>query len=227
MAERFGNKYRVPSARLNTWDYGTHAAYFVTICTAGHEPYFWEIVDHDHVPSNHSLPVIVETPCMASLPTNVPMPKIAETPCMASLPLNQPVPPNHPLPSRMQLSALGKIVETEWLKTPELRPDMKLILGKFVVMPDHFHGIIIIGNNEYNRPDPGKPGAYGPQRKNLGSVIRGFKSAVTIHTRKNGITFGWQTRFYDRIIRDDPEFRRIEKYIEDNPAKWMDKHGSD
>ena len=50
----------------------------------------------------------------------------------------------------MQLSEIGKIVQTEWIKTPGIRPDMKLELLEFVVMPDHFHGIIVIGKNEYN-----------------------------------------------------------------------------
>ena len=117
------------------------------------------------------------------------------------------------------------MAESEWLKTPDLRPDMNLILDKYVVMPDHFHAIIIIGPNNYNRGG-GKPvgGAFGPQRKNLASVVRGFKSAVTTYSRKNNINFGWQERFYDRIIRDDQEFTRIARYIETNPADWQDGH---
>jgi REP element-mobilizing transposase RayT len=34
------NKYRIESARLKEWDYSSHAAYFVTICTYGHKNYF-------------------------------------------------------------------------------------------------------------------------------------------------------------------------------------------
>jgi len=51
---------------------------------------------------------------------------------------------------KMQLNNIGKIVNTEWLKTFELRTDMNLQMGEFVVMPNHFHAIIIIGDNEYN-----------------------------------------------------------------------------
>ena len=50
----------------------------------------------------------------------------------------------------MQLTELGKIAETEWLKTIEMRPDMNLEMGEFILMPNHFHAIIIIGNNEFN-----------------------------------------------------------------------------
>ena len=32
-----------------------------------------------------------------------------------------------------------------------MRPDINLQMGEFVVMPNHFHAIIIIGENEYNQ----------------------------------------------------------------------------
>ena len=43
MTEKFQNKYRISSARLQNWDYGSDAAYFVTICTQNREHYFGEI----------------------------------------------------------------------------------------------------------------------------------------------------------------------------------------
>lgn len=43
--DKFLNKYRIPSTRLQTWDYGWNAAYFVTICTRDHVCYFGEVVD--------------------------------------------------------------------------------------------------------------------------------------------------------------------------------------
>jgi REP element-mobilizing transposase RayT len=42
--------------------------------------------------------------------------------------------------SEVILSQLGTIVQEEWLKTAELRPEVEL--GEFVVMPNHFHAII-------------------------------------------------------------------------------------
>lgn len=50
----------------------------------------------------------------------------------------------------MFLNELGKIAHEEWVKTPQIRPDMNLDSGKFVVMPNHFHGIVMIGENKYN-----------------------------------------------------------------------------
>ena len=43
MSERFQDKYRIPSARLQNWDYGWNGIYFITICTEGREDYFGKI----------------------------------------------------------------------------------------------------------------------------------------------------------------------------------------
>jgi putative transposase len=40
MQNKFQNKYRIPSSRLQTWDYGTNGAYFITICTQNREHFF-------------------------------------------------------------------------------------------------------------------------------------------------------------------------------------------
>lgn len=50
----------------------------------------------------------------------------------------------------MHLSTIGEIVKIEWVKTFEMRLDMNLDKGEFVIMPNHFHAIIFIGKNEYN-----------------------------------------------------------------------------
>jgi len=42
----------------------------------------------------------------------------------------------------MRLNAPGHIVHDEWLRTEALRPNVEL--DAFVVMPNHFHGIIVL-----------------------------------------------------------------------------------
>ena len=46
MSDRFQDKYRIPSARLRNWDYGSDATYYVTICTQGRECFFGEIINN-------------------------------------------------------------------------------------------------------------------------------------------------------------------------------------
>ena len=143
--------------------------------------------------------------------------------------------------NEMVYSDIGAIVAQEWVKTPEIRPDMNLELGEFMVMPNHFHGVIFIGNNEFNGRDAMHrvstddnidamrrvstddniyKNEFGPQSKNLSSIIRGFKSAVTVQAKKINPDFGWQARFHDHIIRNPKSYDTISQYIIDNPKKW-------
>ncbi len=41
----FKNKYRIESARLQTWDYANEGSYFINICTKDRYHYFGEIVE--------------------------------------------------------------------------------------------------------------------------------------------------------------------------------------
>ncbi len=43
MTNLYQGKYRIPSARWQPWDYGSDAAYFITVCTKNREHYFGEI----------------------------------------------------------------------------------------------------------------------------------------------------------------------------------------
>ena len=54
------------------------------------------------------------------------------------------------LDGEMILSELGKIAFSEWETGPFIRPDQNISLGDFVVMPNHIHGIVVIGDNRYN-----------------------------------------------------------------------------
>ncbi|MBI4977152.1 MAG: hypothetical protein HZC28_06690 [Spirochaetes bacterium] len=143
---------------------------------------------------------------------------------------------------KMIPSDIGSVTRDEWHKTPAIRPDMNITLDAFVLMPDHIHGIIIIGENSYNNVAVGigrrathraptdthgvAVNSFSPQSKNLASIIRGFKSAVTQFARIHAIEFCWQPRFYDHIIRDDDECNRVRQYIEDNPRRWCERMGT-
>jgi REP element-mobilizing transposase RayT len=122
-----------------------------------------------------------------------------------------------------------KLQKPNGLRHLGLRPDMNLELGEFIVMPNHIHGIILIGENEYNSRRDAMHGVsteyknqFAPQSKNIASIIRGYKSAVTIYARKNNIEFDWQSRFHDHIIRSMDDYAKISNYIINNPAKWLD-----
>lgn len=128
----------------------------------------------------------------------------------------------------MDLSAMGHIANSCWHEIPNHFPFVEL--GPHVIMPNHVHGIVIIdkpddGPNNGDKPNTNThqpKNQFGPQSKNLASIIRGFKIGVTKNARQINTDFAWQSRFHDHIIRDEKSFQTISNYIINNPAKWQE-----
>jgi len=89
--------------------------------------------------------------------------------------------------------------------------------------------------NELNSPQNKDKGRmqYAPTEnkfkspaQTLGSIIRGFKSAVTRQIRISGlINFKWQRNYYEHIMRNERDLYNIRRYMELNPLKWeLDKY---
>ena len=106
---------------------------------------------------------------------------------------------------RMALNDLGQIVEQEWAKSAHIRAEIQL--DEWVVMPNHFHGIVWITSNSGFNERRNAPGSgerplattstsvnHAPQlgvpistpfipagmkSKSLSALVAGFKSAVT------------------------------------------------
>ena len=125
--------------------------------------------------------------------------------------------------AQMRLNEFGKIVNEEWLKTEEIRKNVDL--DYYVVMPNHFHGILIINSRDTARcvPTNGnrKFGEMIPG--SLPVIIRSFKSAVTKRInelRKKTDSPVWQKNYYEHIIRNEKDLFFTRRYIELNPLKW-------
>ena len=122
----------------------------------------------------------------------------------------------------MLLNEYGRAVEQEWLKTPKIRPNVRL--DKFIVMPNHLHGVIIIEHRVSNTINPycDTPLLRSPSQT-LGAIVRGFKGAITkyIHQSLNlpGTPI-WQRNYYERILRSEDDLKQVREYIISNPAKW-------
>ncbi len=133
----------------------------------------------------------------------------------------------------MRLTELGARARIGWMSVHDHFPFV--IPDAFVVMPDHIHGILwicgngtdtsplILGTRHFasQRNEPTwKPNRFGPQSRNLASIIRGYKIGVKSYATKHDIPFAWQSRYHDRVIRDAGEYRRIRTYIERNVERW-------
>ena len=118
---------------------------------------------------------------------------------------------------KLILNNFAEIVIEEWLKTAIIRNNIEL--DEYVLMPNHFHGIIINRFQEYL--DSNVEIASTLQSNSLGAIIGQFKSISTKKIRKAGLLkFSWQPRFYEHIIRNEQSLTNIRKYIQQNPLKW-------
>lgn len=115
---------------------------------------------------------------------------------------------------RMRLNQAGRMVSEVWAQLPERYAGVNL--DAFVVMPDHMHGIIVLGADRA-RPSIGLP-----------EVVHRFKSFSTARYRLAVRREGWppfpgrlwHRNYYERIIRDQAALRAIRRYIAQNPVRW-------
>ena len=197
MDDLFQNRYRIQTTRAE-WHGYDGGIYFVTLCTAGRKHYFGEI-------ENGTEPI-------------------------------------------MRLSPIGHFANQLLMDITTYYPHVEIPL--FVIMPNHIHAVVYIdgeaiwgmkggdamnnGNigdamNNGNIGDAmnrvstgGITGRHNPMVTNcLGTVIRGLKARVTRWANQNGILFGWQARFYNRIVHNQNELNNIAEYIENNVVNWQ------
>jgi len=116
----------------------------------------------------------------------------------------------------VQPSKLGEIVEKAWFDLPNHYH--RIELDAFVIMPDHVHGIIVLGNDNEHNEISGPQKAYG-----LPEIVRALKSfsarRINALQKTTGKPF-WQRGYFERIIRNEKEWSQIREYIISNPANW-------
>lgn len=115
----------------------------------------------------------------------------------------------------LRATEIGEVAYHNWERIPSFHPYAEL--DEFVVMPDHVHGILLIDKPYKTSWELNK---FGPQRNNLGSILRGHKSSIKTYATTNNIDFSWQPSYYDRVIRNEKEHLNIKGYIRNNPDQW-------
>ncbi len=137
--------------------------------------------------------------------------------------------------SDMCLNEYGNIAADCWQDLPKHYAHIEL--DAFIIMPNHVHGIIVVGAGFkpafFSNPD-GKINAECKYRAGLkpaptyaqhglSEIVRAYKTFSTRYINKirnaSGIPV-WQRNFYEHIIRNEQELDAIRTYIKDNPSKW-------
>jgi REP-associated tyrosine transposase len=122
---------------------------------------------------------------------------------------------------KLRLNQYGEIVNDEWIKTAQIRSFIEL--DSYIIMPDHFHGIVIIKDTGTARRAPTAERFSKPVEGSLSTVIRSFKSAVTRRINILRETPGqtvWQRGYYEHVIRHNEKINLVREYIAYNPARW-------
>jgi putative transposase len=134
---------------------------------------------------------------------------------------------------------ISDVVREIWLEIPEKFHFVDL--DAFIIMPNHFHGIVIINKEcrdliHQTRRNNSENICGGLIHQihikdyiedsemnfiKVGKIIRYFKArtAKIIHD-KFFASFQWQRNYYEHVVRSPRELNSIREYIINNPLKW-------
>ena len=197
MAEKFRNKFRVPSARLQNWDYGTNGSYFITICTKEMQHFFGKVVDKKM--NLNSVGVLAEEYWIEIL-KQFPYVELGNFQIM----------PNH----------MHGILIIDKSFVTAAAVEMRFIASN-LNDSDSSETRLIASVPPEKDGIGGFAGENNPMlADNISRIIRWYKGRCTFEMRKINPNFGWHSRFHDHIIRNSESFERIQNYIEENPSRW-------
>ena len=95
----------------------------------------------------------------------------------------------------------GRVVVREMMR---LESEGRVTTLAFVLMPDHLHWLLVLGENE--------------DLSQMGGVFKG-RSAREANKALNRKRNLWQRAFYDHAIRKDEDVRKLARYIVANPIR--------
>ena len=125
----------------------------------------------------------------------------------------------------MELNEFGRLLDFTWHDLPN--HNRNIYLDLFVIMPNHIHGIIVIGNDRTGLDRAGLDRAGLEPAPTLSEIVRQFKtfSSKRINQlRNNAGSPVWQRNYYERVIRNEQELNKARNYVVNNPMKWaLDK----
>lgn len=113
----------------------------------------------------------------------------------------------------MVMNRYGQIIKDSWRELA--KRNRHVGLDEFMVMPDHFHGLISIKpnlNDDYRAAD-----------KPIGRLVAAFKTVSCKRIRTlsgNPQARIWQRNYWERIVRTGQELDNIRHYIRNNPKKY-------
>jgi putative transposase len=147
--------------------------------------------------------------------------------------------------NKMILNDNGKIIETELLKSIQIRE--RWFFHNWVIMPNHIHLLIEIVSTDVTgthntethnvethcsaslqsasvRPVSSEPNSLSRKPNSISSFVGVFKSITTKKINSllenNKLDSIWQSNYHDHIVQNYDSFDKIYYYIKNNPKNW-------
>jgi putative transposase len=203
MKELFNNKYRIKTTRLKKWDYSRMGSYFITICTNNRLFRFGDVINGCVENQTNKNIVLKHWNNLPQYYNNIELGEMV-------------VMPNH-------IHFIITIVNDD-----AVVDDVNCCTD--VVVVDSIHELNLQSPQSPQSPQPPPPPKttlppqlYKRRKMLLSKIIGRLKMQVAKEINAIEQTSGqafWQRNYYDRIIRDNNEYGRIEQYIKNNPINW-------
>ena len=115
----------------------------------------------------------------------------------------------------IQLTDYGFIVDAIIRATPAR---FNITIDRYVIMPNHVHLIVTVNPNFSPRAIRESPLQRSVISKTIGYIKMNASKKIHEHSGESAV---WQRGFHDHIIRDERDYLKIAKYIEENPTRWQ------
>ena len=206
MNDKFKNKYRIPSARMQNWDYASEGAYFITICTKNRKHYFGEIENNKMILSNVGVIVDLMWYEIKNHAKNIELGEFV-------------VMPNH---------IHGILILNDNLMNDNAVNDNAVndnavndnAVNDNAVNDNAVETRHALSLQQQSEKTIGQQRFQNQGKNTISSIVGSYKSAVTKHCNRLGFEFAWQSRFHDHIIRNAQSFENIQNYITNNQMNW-------
>lgn len=211
--DKFAEKYRIKSVRLSNWNYSTPGYYFITICTLNQNRFLGKVINEKITLFHKGNIVEQELLKTFEMRKNIVLDEYIIMPnhihLLIKIILNNPVETH-----RVRLFSNNKTYLKFYENTCSNQNNKS-----------HFNNSKTLINNEIKR-DAYNASLQKNSKKSLEvipNIIKLFKSSVSSRCKKESLFFGWQTRFYDKIITSEKEYYFVKEYIKNNPKNWQKK----
>ncbi len=118
--------------------------------------------------------------------------------------------------SEVIVNRYGAAVREVWCELPEHYPNV--MCDEFVVMPDHVHCIIVLGEARAGFKPASTKGSREHGIPEIVRALKGFSTRRINELRHQTGAAVWQRNYYERVIRNERELHAVREYIRGNPV---------